>query len=461
MADHPTGVTFARVNGVPMPCSRPRVLLIGPTALDGAGRPIKQRRLYLPGLTLPMLAAVTPPHFDVRLVHESVHDIPYDEHWDLVGLTGMGSGVSRAWSIADAFRRRGVPVVMGGIGASLANPGWTTAHVDTLVLGEAEETWPRLLADFEAGRMKPVYRMERPPSIDTLPEPRYDLLDRSRLGGWRPVQATRGCPYHCTFCSVTAYFHGTYRRRPVDQVVRDVRAAKRSGSSSISFIDDNIAVDWDYCAQLWEALIPEKITWMSQCSLHIAEHPEMLKLAHRSGCRMLSFGIESTNTESLAGVDKAWNRPERYARAVRAIRAAGIDVSTEMIIGFDGDDDRVFEQTLRFILDNEISVPRVHILTPIPGTPLHAELRRDGRILHDEIARYTGGQVVYRPRDFAPARLEQGYWDMYRKILSWPGIARRLRHNPARLEPRMRAFVAGVNLHYRDHLRRGITPGIV
>jgi len=444
-----------------MPSSSPRVLLIGPTALDRAGQPIKQDRLYLPGLTLPMLAAVSPPHITPRLVHESVHDIPFDEPWDLVGLTGMGSGVSRAWDIADEFRRRGVPVVMGGIGANLADHAWTLQHVDTLVLGEAEETWPRLLADFEAGRLQRIYRMESPPPIDALPEPRYDLLDRARLGWWRPVQATRGCPYHCTFCSVTAYFHGTYRRRPVDQVVRDVQAAKRSGSSYMSFIDDNIAVDWDYCARLWEALIPEKITWMSQCSLHIAERPEMLKLAHASGCRMLSFGIESTNAESLRGVDKAWNRPERYARAVRAVRAAGIDVSTEMIIGFDGDDERVFEETLRFILDNEISIPRVHILTPVPGTPLYQEMRRDGRILHDEVGRYTGGQVVYRPRNFEPARLEQGYWDMYRKILSWSGMAQRLRHNPARLGPRMRAFVAGVNLHYRGHLDRGITPGIV
>jgi len=444
-----------------MRSSSPRVLLISPTALDGAGRPIKQSRLYLPGLTMPMLAAVTPPHIQLRLIYESVHDIPFDEPWDLVGLTGMGSGVSRAWAIADEFRRRGVPVVMGGIGASLADPEWTTKHVDSFVIGEAEETWPQLLADFEAGRMQPIYRMDHLPPIDTLPEPRYDLLDKSRLGWWRPVQATRGCPYHCTFCSVTSYFHGSYRRRPIDQVVRDVRAAKRSGARHMGFIDDNIAVDWDYCASLWEALIPERIEWMSQCSLHIAEHPDMLKLAHRSGCRLLSFGIESTSADSLRGVNKSWNRPDRYAEAVRTIRAHGIDVSTEMIIGFDGDDESVFEKTLRFILDNEISVPRVHILTPVPGTPIYEELRRDGRILHDEFGRYTGGTVVFRPRNFEAAQLEKGYWAMYRKILSWSGIAKRLHRNPAGLGPRMRAFVTGVNLHYRDHLRRGITPGIV
>ena len=443
------------------PTSRPRILLIGPTALDRAGSPIKQRKLYLPGLTLPMLAAVTPPHADVRLCFESVHDIPYDEPWDLVGLTGMGSGIVGAWRIADAFRARGVPVVIGGIAASLAPPEWTLRHADAIVVGEAEELWPQVIADFAAGRPEAVYRAERLTPIDSLPEPRYDLLDRSRLGWWRPVQATRGCPYTCTYCSVTAFHAGSYRTRPVDQVIRDVRLAKRTGTRHIAFIDDNIAVDWNYCAALWEALIPEKIVWMSQCSLQIAERPEMLALAHRSGCRMLSFGIESTSEESLRMVEKQWNRPWRYADAVRAVRSHGIDVSTEMIVGFDGDDATVFERTLRFILDNEISVPRVHILTPIPGTPLYESLEREDRILLRDFSRYTGGRAVFRPRRLTPEELEAGFWNMYARLFTWRGIWKRIRHNHASLGPRMRAFVAGVNLHYRSHLDHGITPGIV
>jgi len=441
--------------------SKPRVLLIAPTALDSAGRPIKQSRLYLPGLTLPMLAALTPSRFELRLIYDSVHDIPFHEHWDLVGLTGMGSGVSRAWAIADEFRKRKIPVVMGGIGASLGDPAWTLAHVDSFVIGEAEEIWPRLLADFEAGRLQPLYRNEELLSLDDLPEPRYDLVDRTRLGWWRPVQASRGCPYRCTFCAVTSYFRGTHRCRPVEQVVRDVRAAKRSGARHIGFIDDNIAVDWDYCGRLWEALIPEKIVWMSQCSLHIAERPEMLRLARRSGCRLLSFGIESMNSAALGRVEKSWNHPEHYAEWVARVRAHGIEVSTEMIVGFDEDDEAVFQRTLDFLLGCRIAVPRVHILTPIPGTPLFAELLREGRILHQDFSRYTGGQVVFRPRQFEPQQLQEKYWQMYRTILSWPGISRRLRGNPAGLGPRMRAFVLGVNLHYRRHLHRGITPGIV
>ncbi len=249
-----------------------RVVLIAPTALDFHGRPIKQRRIHLPGLTLQMLAAVTPADVRLHLVNETAEDVPFDEPWDLVGLTGMGSGLVRAWQIADEFRRRKRRVVIGGIAASLADPEWTLAHADSVVVGEAEETWPEVLRDAKAGRLRRVYRMGRPPDIKTLPLPRYDLMKGGKYGLWSPVQATRGCPFTCTFCSVTAFFHQAYRKRPVAEVVRDVREAKRVRSSPyIAFIDDNIGVDWDYCRELWEALVPEQIVWMSQCSLHIAE----------------------------------------------------------------------------------------------------------------------------------------------------------------------------------------------
>lgn len=439
----------------------PRILLVGPTALDWQGRPIKQSRLHLPGLTLPMLAAVTPPHVELRLLSETVEDIPFDEPWDMVGITGMGSGIVRAWQIGDEFRRRGVTVVQGGIAATLAKPEWNLEHADVLVLGEAEETWPKVIADFEAGRLQPIYRMPRRPPIEELPLPRYDLMDARKLGRWRPVQATRGCPFTCSYCSITAFFEQGYRKRPVDQVIRDVRAAKKHGTRYITFIDDNIGVDFNYAAELWEALIPEKIIWMSQCSLHIADRPDMLKLASRSGCRMLSFGIESTNAESLKSVDKEWNRPERYAEAVKTIRKHGIDVSTEMIIGLDHDDERVFDETFDFIMQNRISLPRVHIMTPVPGTPLYDEMESTGRLLSRDFDRFSGGQVVYKPRLLDPDELQRGYWRLYERLFTRRAILKRLRSNVARLNPFMRAFVLGANVHYRNHIQNRITPGIV
>jgi radical SAM superfamily enzyme YgiQ (UPF0313 family) len=438
-----------------------RVLLIAPTALDYNGIPIKQSRLHLPGLTLPMLAAVTPPYVNLRLLSETVEDIPFDEHWDLVGLTGMGSGIFRAWQIADEFRKRKVPVVIGGIAASLADPEWILRHADSLVTGEAEEIWPTVIEDFRHGQLKQRYDMKVRPDINTLPLPRYELMNRKKMGLWRPVQATRGCPFPCSFCSIQSYFERSYRKRPVDQVIRDVRAAKKNGTHYIAFIDDNIGVDWNYFEKLMTALIPEKIIWMSQCSIHISDKPDMLALAYKSGCRLLSFGIESTNPESLASVEKDFNKPANYEAALRTIRKHGIDVSTEMIIGMDGDREDVFQNTYDFILKNRISIPRVHILTPVPGTPLYKELLDEGRILHDDFSQYSGGRVVFKPKNIDPVDLQKNYWKLYEQLFTRTNILKRISGSPLFQGPYMRAVVLAINLHYRSHIRQRITPGIV
>lgn len=438
-----------------------RILLIAPTALDMSGRPIKQWRVHLPGLTLQMLAAVSPPGAKIRIINETVDRIPYDRAWDLVGLTGMGSGIIRAWQIGDEFRRRGRKVVIGGIAASLGDPELTLEHADSVVIGEAEDIWPEVVRDAQAGKLQRIYRAEEPPDINSLPLPRYDLMDGGRFGGWTPVQATRGCPHSCRFCSVSAFANQRYRMRPVGQVIRDVRAAKQRGGRHITLIDDNIGVDWEYCAELWEALVPENIIWMSQCSLRIADQPEVLKLARQSGGRVFSVGIESTNPASLEGVKKEWNRPERYAEAVDTIRGHGIDVSTEMMLGLDEDDDSVFEHTYDFLMDNHISLPRVHIFTPIPGTPLYEEMEEEGRILTRDYGRYSGGQVVFQPRQIDPVELQKNYWSVYKRLFTCRAIWHRFRRNRASLEKYMRLMLFGANFHYRRHIRHRIVPGIV
>jgi radical SAM superfamily enzyme YgiQ (UPF0313 family) len=440
---------------------RLRLLLIAPTALSSNGRPIKERRLHLPCLTLPVLASETPEDVDVTLVYETVENIPYDLQWDLVGLTGMGSGIVRAWQIADEFRNRGVPVIIGGIAASIADPEWSLEHCDAIVMGEADELWSQVISDFKANRLKSIYRVETPPDLDNLPVPRYDLMNRRRMGIWRPVQTTRGCPHTCSFCSVTTFYHNRFRTRPVEQVIRDVKAARHHGSRYVAFIDDNMIGDLDYCARLWEALIPLRIIWMTQCSIQLAEHPELLDLAYRSGCRLVSIGIESTSSSSLHSINKSWNRPERYAKAIAAFRNHGIEVSTEMIIGFDSDDFSVFENTAAFIRDNRIAVPRVHILTPIPGTPLFDELEQSGRIIQRDFGSYTGSRTVFEPIWIEPAELERRYWQLYETIFSWRSIYRRLFPATTSSGIYMRAIVWAANIRYRHHVKTRISPGIL
>lgn len=439
-----------------------RILLISPTGLDSKGKPIIQRKTYLPGLTMPQLAAITPEHFDVTCVSETSEPIPWNEKWDIVGLTGMGgAGVIRAYQIGDIFREKGSLVVMGGIAISLFDEEMTRPHTDVIIKGEAEDTWPRFLNDYLKDDVKPLYVMEKVPDVTLFPTPSYHKFNAKYYGMWRPVQATRGCPFPCTFCSISEFFKRSYRKRPVDQVIRDVRAAKASGSKYIAFIDDNIGVDFNYCRELWTALIPEKILWASQCSLQIAKEDEMLKLAYDSGCRILSFGVETINEASLVHIDKEWNDPQNYDKAFSNIKSFGIEISTEMILGLDGDDETVFDRTFNFLMKNKIALPRMYILTPVPGTPMYKELMAEGRIFDHDFQKYVGGSAVFHPKNMSAKTLQDGYWNLYKKLYSTKNILKRLKGNPANLSTYMRLFVFGTNMIYHDHIRRGITPGIV
>ncbi len=446
-----------------MPLNKKRILLISPTGLDKEGKPIVQKKTYLPGLTLAQLKAITPQDvFDVTTAVETSEPIPYDQDWDIVGITAMGgAGLVRGYQLADIFKAKGATVIMGGIAISLYDEKLTRPHVDVIFKGEAELTWPQFLMDYIDGNFKPTYTMDKVPDITLFPEPSYDVFKSKHFGFWRPVQATRGCPFPCTFCSISAFFKKSYRKRPIDQVIRDVRAAKKSGSRFIAFIDDNIAVDFNYCRELWEALIPEKIIWVSQSSLHIAKDDKMLDLAYRSGCRILSFGVESINQESLDSIEKDWNEPKNYKEAFANIKAHGIEVSTEMIIGLDGDDETVFDGLFDLVMENKIALPRIYILTPVPGTPMYNELDNAGRIFDYDIQKYVGGSVVFHPKQIEAQVLQDGYWELYRKLYSMKNIYARLKGNDASLGFFMRAFVFGTNMVYRNHISRDITPGIV
>jgi radical SAM superfamily enzyme YgiQ (UPF0313 family) len=440
---------------------KPRILLIAPTALDYHGKPIKQKKLYLPGLTMPMLAAVTPPEVELHMVTETIQDIPWNEHWDLVGLTGMGSGLVRAWEIGDHFRSKKIPVVVGGITASLCKEDWTYEHADCLVTGEAEDVWPVMVNDFLAGRLQKRYKMGHRPDINNLPLPRYDRMHKNELGLWRPVQATRGCPFPCSFCSIQAYFERQYRKRPVEEVIRDVRAAKATGSNFIAFIDDNIGVDWNYFAQLMEALIPENIIWISQCSIHIANRPDMLKLAYRSGCRLLSFGIESVNQSSVDAYGKTFNETANYDELLARVHESGIAFSSEMIVGLEHDTLETFQQTYDFVMRNKIPVPRFYILTPVPGTGMYEEFLAEGRIFDHNMKNYTAGRVVYKPRNMSAQELEKNFWKLYDELFTIPAIYKRMKGLPKGMGLKMSTFLLGVNFHYRKHVKQRIPPGIV
>lgn len=437
-----------------------KVLLLASTPYREDGSLLKQSRLWLPGLTLPQIAALTPDDVEVELINETIQDIPWETDANLVGISGMGVGLFRALQIADKFRYRRKMVVMGGIMATLARE-LCLEHCDSLVLGEAEGIWPQVVDDARKGHLKKVYRADRVDDLSDIPVPRFDLMPKKKLGFWLPVQAGRGCPHRCDFCSITSFYGGVYRTRPIDQIARDVEAILTMGIRKILLLDDNIGADLHFATDLFRMLREYRIQWMTQCSLTIAKHPDLLKLAAESGCVCISFGLETTKQSNLATVNKNFVKVNEYEWAIKEIRRAGIEVSTEMMMGMDDDDPNVFEETVDFLVRNRISVPRLYIITPIPGTPLYERWKAEGRIFDDDLSRYTGGNVVFHPKRMTAAQLQEQYWLTYERLFSLTTIFKRFflkKRTKGFLIP---LFLLGANFQYRRHIHQRICPGIV
>ncbi|MFQ6014902.1 MAG: B12-binding domain-containing radical SAM protein [Anaerolineae bacterium] len=414
-----------------------KLVLIQPSHHVGGREIHKSKRAWMPRLTLPLLAALTPPDVEVSIVDEYVDEVDFDREVDLVGITAMTLQATRAYQIADCFRRRGVRVVMGGHHVSVF-PEEAIQHCDAVVIGEAEEVWPTVIEDLAGGRAKPFYQGDGHPNLQGLPVPRLSLLPLEvYFLPYRPVQTMRGCPYGCDFCAVTSFFGGTLRLRPVEEVVRDVREA---GSRWIIFVDDNIAVHPRHARELFQALIPLGIRWVSQGNISIGWEAELLELAARSGCVSLLIGIESTSRRKLQLMGKPFNRPERYQEALRNIRAAGILVLATMIVGLDEDDETVFDETVQFLERNRVPLAFFSIYTPLPGTRARARLQEQGRIMDGDWSRYDFAHAVFQPKQLSPQALEEGYWRAFQQFYSIPSMVKRLLFPP---QPKLRLALTG------------------
>lgn len=356
-------------------------------------------------LPLTIVAALTPPEHEVAVCDENVEPLDLDADVDLVGVTFMTALAPRAYEIARAFRSRGKVVVAGGFHATL-RPDEAREHFDAVVVGDAEGAWPRLLSDLEAGCLQPLYRSTPHADLSDTPVPRRDLLARTarHYATIHAVQATRGCVHACRYCSVAAFHRSTLRTRPVASVAAEVASLPRD----FLFVDDNLIADRDYSRALFTAIAPLGKRWVGQCSIELADEPELLRLAREAGCVGLFVGVETTSPEGLASLDKSWNDGERLRERLASLRRAGIGVIAGMIVGLDRDEPDVFERTLRFLDESRIDGLQLNVLTPLPGTPLHADLDRQGRILDGDLARYDFRHAVIRPARMTSEELQAG-----------------------------------------------------
>ncbi len=438
----------------------PKIYFIQPTQYAENGKLCTQKKINLPGLAFPLLAAYTPKNWDVEVAIEVVDKINYDTDADIIAIGTMGHAIFRGVEIAEEFKKRGKIVVMGGYMASIAYEE-AVKYVDSVVVGDAEISYPMMLKDFEeTGKLKPVYK-EKITDLNGLPLPRYELLTQKPIGNMLPVQAGRGCSFQCSFCSIACLYEGKYMFRPVDEVIRDIKAIKEMGFKRFYLIDDNIVSNPKYLRELCEKITPLKMNWASQCALHLAKRPELLDIVVKSGCDLMSFGVESINQEALNSIDKPWVKASEHAENFRILSDAGIMVSTEMIVGTDEDTEESIRETFDFINDNKVPIPRFYILTPIPGTDLYKRYKEEGRLLTENWKDFDGSQCVHIPKKITPEKLTEMYWWLNRKVFSMKSIINRTIFNKYLWrKPQMLLFAFGVNLHYRHYIKRKVTPNI-
>jgi radical SAM superfamily enzyme YgiQ (UPF0313 family) len=380
---------------------------------------------YTPPLSLLMLGAVTPPDIEVQIIDERLNEIDFKQQVDLVGITVTTRVAPRAYEIADEYRQRGVTVVLGGIHPT-ALPQEAIQHADAVVVGEGEEAWPRVLADYQRGELKPFYKGQRQLDLDRLPPPRRELIrDPQRYITTGVVTTSRGCPNSCSFCSAHLAVGKRRRALSVENVIAEVSQLQ---GNTIVFTDDNLGWDLEYAKQLFRALIPLHIRWFGDASLLAFEDTEFLELAAKSGSVAFEVGFESITPQTISGVKKQQtNDPARYRTLIRRIHEHGILIKGNFILGFDDDDRSIFESLISFINETCIEMPSINTLIPYPGTPIFRQFEREGRLLHKNWAEYdtAGGYVVYEPKQMTRQQLVDGYLKVRSEVYSISSIMRR------------------------------------
>jgi radical SAM superfamily enzyme YgiQ (UPF0313 family) len=392
-------------------------------------------------LTLTTLASLIPEELNAKitLVDEGIEEIDPELEADLIGISAITGTAPRSYALARHFRRRGLPVVLGGVHPTLV-PEEAARHADTVVVGYAEQTWPQLLRDFVDGRMKSRYDQGPHLSLVNLPFPRRDLLPARYYSIRHTIEATRGCVHPCEFCVVPAAW-GRPRQRPIAEVVADIQQMR---AHQLLFLDLNLIADIPYAKELFSALIPLKITWGGLATTIIAWDDELLDLAAHSGCRGLLIGFETLSQESLMEANKGFNIRKDYREVVQKVHERRIGLQGTFVFGFDGHSKDSFAETVEFVMEANIDLPRYAILTPFPGTPLFWRLKREGRILTDDWALYDGQHVVYQPRQMSPEELLRRTEWAWKQTYSYRSIAKRL------LGARIQFPLAlAVNLGYR------------
>lgn len=376
-------------------------------------------------LCFAILKSLTPADADISFFDERLETIPFDRPADLVALTVETYTARRAFQIAARFRRRGVPVVMGGYHPTFL-PEETLEHADAVVKGDAEGVWGQVLHDAQNNSLQPIYESPEFLPLDGM-MPDRSIFKGKKYAPMGLVQYSRGCKFNCSFCSIRAFYGKSLRQRPVEDVVEDIR---RSGRRHIFLVDDNLFVNVDKAKELFEALVPLKISWSCQVSIDIARDTELVELMDRSGCISALIGFESLDPASLKEIKKGWNiKWQPYDDAINVFQSAGIMLYGTFIFGCDNDTVESFDASVEFAIRHKFMLANFNPLTPMPGAPLFDRMKKEGRLLHDRWwldPDFSYGDATLRPMNMTPDQLTEACYAARSKFNTMQSILRRM-----------------------------------
>jgi radical SAM superfamily enzyme YgiQ (UPF0313 family) len=390
----------------------------GFSAKQGLRRPIKYS--LFPPLGLAQLGAFLGPGDDARIVDEHVEELSLDDRPDLVGIEVYVTNARRAYRIADAYRARGVRVILGGLHVT-ALPDEAAAHADTIFIGPAEQTFPEFLRDLAGGAPKARYASSRGRTLSEVPLPRRDLIRRELYLVPNSLVVSRGCPHHCTFCYKDAFFEGgrSFYTRRVDAALAEIESLP---GRHLYFLDDHLLGDARFARGLFSGMRGMRRLFQGAATIDSILRGDLIERAAEAGLRSLFVGFETLTPRALKEARKLQNLGQDYDRAVRRLDDLGVLVNGSFVFGLDGDGPDVFDRTLDFARSRGITTATFHIATPYPGTALYERMRREGRMLHHDYDLYDTRHVVFSPHGMTPEQLEAGYHRAYREFYSFPSI---------------------------------------
>jgi radical SAM superfamily enzyme YgiQ (UPF0313 family) len=379
------------------------------------------KHVLTPTLALTSFAATTPTHWRVEYWDENLlMGAPAcDPVPEVVAISVHLTFSRRAFELAEWYRARGSKVILGGLHV-LSCPEECEPHADALALGDGVQVWPRILADIEAGALRPRYHADYNTDYRSDPAPRRGLLPRERFLTTTSLIATRGCHNRCGFCYLaTDGLKMPYRMRAPEQIAAEFAADDQPYAV---FTDNNLGSKPEYLRALCAALRPLEKIWSAAVSIDVTDDVATIREMALAGCTGVFVGFESLSDSNLADARKKTPLTADYARRVAILHDHGIQVNGSFVLGFDHDRKDVFTRTAEWVEENRLECATFHILTPYPATPLFRQMEAEGRILHRDWTRYDTANVVFRPKHMTPEELEQGYGWLYQRLFSHTSI---------------------------------------